>query len=95
VKLGAEWRRGGAGAGLDVDLVARQTRLSPFDQGTAGYGLLDLFGNLDPRLGGRLLHLELQIKNVLNTSYRDFLSRYKAFALNPGRNIVLRLGTEL
>ena len=51
VKLGAEWHRGGAGAGLDVDLVGRQTRLSPFDQGTAGYGLLDLFGNLDPRLG--------------------------------------------
>lgn len=95
VKLGAEWHRGGAGAGLDVDLVARQTRLSPFDQGTAGYGLLDLFGNLDPRLGGRVLHLEVQVKNALNTSYRDFLSRYKAFALNPGRNIVLRVGTDL
>jgi len=35
------------------------------------------------------------VKNVLNTSYRDFLSRYKTFALNPGRNIVLRVGTEL
>jgi iron complex outermembrane receptor protein len=95
VKLGAEWHRGAAGAGLDLDLVARQTRLSPFDQGTAGYGLLDLFGNLDPRLGGRVLHLEVQVKNALNTSYRDFLSRYKAFALNPGRNIVLRVGTNL
>ena len=94
VKLGAEWRRGGTGAGFDVDLMARQTRLSPFDQGTAGYGLLDLFGNLEPRLGGRPIRLELQVKNVLNTRYRDFLSRYKAFALNPGRNIVLRVGTE-
>jgi iron complex outermembrane recepter protein len=94
VKLGAEWHRGGAGAGFDVDLVARQTRLSPFDQGTAGYGLLDLFGNLEPHLGGRPLRLELQVKNVLDTRYRDFLSRYKAFALNPGRNIVLRVGTE-
>jgi iron complex outermembrane recepter protein len=94
VKLGAEWRRDGTCAGFDVDLVARQTRLSPFDRGTAGYGLLDLFGSLDPRLGGRLVHLQLQVKNVLDTPYRDYLSRYKAFALNPGRNIALRVGTE-
>jgi outer membrane receptor protein involved in Fe transport len=93
-KLGAEWRHGGAAAGLDLDLVARQTRLSPFDQGTAGYGLIDLFGNLEPRLGSRPLRLELQVRNVLDTRYRDFLSRYKAFALNPGRNILLRVGTE-
>jgi outer membrane receptor protein involved in Fe transport len=95
VKLGAEWRRGGAGAGVDVDLVARQTRLSPFDQGTAGFGLLDLFGSVEPRLGGRTVRVELQVRNALDTSYRDFLSRYKAFALNPGRNIVVRLGTDL
>ncbi|HMA41178.1 MAG TPA: TonB-dependent receptor [Gemmatimonadales bacterium] len=94
-KLGAEWHRGTGGAGVDVDLVARQTRLSPFDQGTAGYGLLDLFGSFEPRLGPRAFRVEVQVKNVLNTSYRDFLSRYKAFALNPGRNIVLRVGTEL
>ncbi|HMA43529.1 MAG TPA: TonB-dependent receptor [Gemmatimonadales bacterium] len=94
-KLGAEWHHGTGGAGLDVDLVARQTRLSSFDQGTAGYGLLDLFGSVRPRLGPRDFRLELQVKNALNTRYRDFLSRYKAFALNPGRNIVLRIGTEL
>ena len=94
-KLGAEWHHGTGGAGVDVDLVARQTRLSSFDQGTAGYGLLDLFGSFEPRLGPRAFRVEVQAKNVLNTSYRDFLSRYKAFALNPGRNIVLRVGTEL
>lgn len=93
--LGAEWHHGTGGAGVDVDLVARQTRLSPFDQGTAGYGLLDLFGSFAPRLGPRAFRVEVQVKNVLNTSYRDFLSRYKAFALNPGRNIVLRIGTDL
>jgi len=94
-KLGAEWHHGTGGAGVDVDLVARQTRLSSFDKGTAGYGLLDLFGSLEPRLGPRAFRVEVQVKNVLNTSYRDFLSRYKAFALNPGRNIVLRVGTDI
>lgn len=95
VKLGAEWHGRGAGAGFDVDLLARQTRLSSFDEGTAGYGLLDLFGSIQPRLGARAFRVEVQVRNALNTRYRDFLSRYKAFALNPGRNIVLRVGTEL
>jgi hypothetical protein len=94
-KLGAEWRGANANGGLDVDLVARQTRLSPFDLGTAGYGLLDLYGGLDRHLGPRPVRIELQVRNMLDTRYRDFLSRYKAFALNPGRNIVVRLSTEL
>jgi outer membrane receptor protein involved in Fe transport len=94
-KLGVEWRGANANGGLDVDLVARQTRLSPFDLGTAGYGLLDLYGSLDRHLGSRPVRIDLQVRNVLDTRYRDFLSRYKAFALNPGRNIVVRLSTEL
>ncbi|HET9710027.1 MAG TPA: TonB-dependent receptor [Gemmatimonadales bacterium] len=94
-KLGAEWRGVNANGGLDVDLIARQTRLSPFDLGTAGYGLLDLYGGLDRRFGSRPVRIELQLRNALNTRYRDFLSRYKAFALNPGRNVVVRLSTEL
>ena len=94
-KLGAEWRGANAHGGLDLDLVARQTRLSPFDLGTAGYGLLDLYGGVDRHLGSRLLRIELQVRNALDTGYRDFLSRYKAFALNPGRNVVVRLATEL
>jgi outer membrane receptor protein involved in Fe transport len=94
-KLSAEWRGASANGGLDVDLVARQTRLSPFDLGTAGYGLLDLYGGLDRHLGARPLRVELQVRNALDTRYRDFLSRYKAFGLNPGRNIVVRLATDL
>ena len=94
-KLGAGWRGPSANAGLDVDLVARQTRLSPFDLGTAGYGLLDLYGGFDLHVGARPLRVEGQVRNALDSRYRDFLSRYKAFALNPGRNIVIRLSTEL
>jgi outer membrane receptor protein involved in Fe transport len=94
-KLGAVWRGTSTTGGLDVDLVSRQTRLSPFDNGTAGYALLDLFGGTDHHFGSRLVRIELQVRNALDTRYRDFLSRYKAFALNPGRNIVVRVSTEL
>ena len=92
-QLGAEWREGGLDAGLDVDLVSRQTRLSPFDVPTAGYRLLDLYAGIEPHLGARAVRVQLQVHNALDTRYRDFLSRYKAFAWNPGRNIVLRLAT--
>ena len=94
-KLGAVWRGTSTTGGLDVDLVSRQTRLSPFDTGTAGYALLDLFGSTDHHFGSRPVRIELQVRNALDTRYRDFLSRYKAFALNPGRNIVVRVSTEL
>lgn len=92
-RLGAEWRDARFDAGLDVNLVARQTRLSPFDLPTAGYGLLDLYAGIEPRLGARAVRVQLQVRNALNTRYRDFLSRYKAFALNPGRDILVHLAT--
>jgi outer membrane receptor protein involved in Fe transport len=92
-KLGAEWREAGFEAGLDVDLVARQTRLSLFDLPTAGYGLVDCYAAIEPHLGARAVRVQLQVRNALDTRYRDFLSRYKAFALNPGRNVVLRVAT--
>ena len=34
---------------------------------------------------------KLAMRNVFNTSYRSFLSRYKEFALDPGRNLIIRL----
>ena len=37
--------------------------------------------------------IDLAARNVANRRYRDFLSRYKEFALNPGRNITLRVAT--
>jgi len=46
-------------------------------------------------IGGRPLRVSLRVDNVLDHAYRDFLSRYKTFALNPGRNISLRVGWDL
>jgi hypothetical protein len=45
-------------------------------------------------LGSRLVRLDLRVRNAGNVSYKDFMSRYKQFALNPGRNIVVRLGAD-
>jgi hypothetical protein len=37
--------------------------------------------------------VNLELRNALDESYRDFLNTYKAYALNPGRD--LRLTLEL
>ena len=95
---------GGSYAGFEAELVARQERLasdsipgSPavtVDVPTAGYALLHLEAGLARRLGGRLVRLDLRVRNATNTRYRDYLSRYKEFALDAGRNVVLRVVTE-
>lgn len=42
------------------------------------------------------VHWEFQvgIDNLLNTKYRDYLNRYRYFANEPGRNVVVRIKTN-
>ena len=89
---------------METELVARQTRLASdsipgqgfvtVDIPTAAYGLLHLAAGLERRLGGRQLRLDLRVRNATNARYRDYLNRYKEFALDAGRNLVLRVGSE-
>ncbi len=97
VALGAELHRAGMGwadrayAGAEVEVATRQTRLNPLDVPTGGYTLLNLSAGLTRPMLGRIGRVDLAVKNVANVSYRSFLSRYKEFALDPGRNVVLRV----
>lgn len=74
--------------------VWRQNRLSTFDIATESYNLLHGGGGLEKHIAGRPMRLELKVRNAANAAYRDFLSRYKEFALNPGRDVVVRLGMD-
>ena len=88
--LGAELHSARAYAGVEVEGFTRQTRLNPLDVPTDGYALLNLSaGYVGPCLG-RTCHVDIAVRNATNVSYRSFLSRYKAFALDPGRNLVIR-----
>jgi iron complex outermembrane receptor protein len=80
-----------ARVGAEVDLVAKQNRPSPLDEAPAGYILLNLETGIERSFAGRALRADLRVGNILDKQYRDLLSRYKAFALEPGRNISLRL----
>lgn len=76
-----------------VQAVARQRRLGPFDTKPNGYRIFNLGTGFGQLIGGRLVNLDLRAHNALNNDYTDFLSRYKTFAFEQGRNIVLRIST--
>ncbi len=77
--------------GAEIEVATRQTRLNPLDIPTGGYTLLNLSAGFERPLAGRACHVDLTVRNATNVSYRSFLSRYKEFALDPGRNVVLRI----
>jgi iron complex outermembrane receptor protein len=97
---GAEYRfttssLGDAFVAGEVENVIRQKRPNDFDVVTAGYTLLNFDLGFHSRLLGRDTRIDLGIRNAANRKYRDFMSRYKEFALEPGRNIMLRLSTGM
>ncbi len=59
---------------------------------TAGYGLLHFeTGATGWSIAGRRLDVSLSVNNALDTRYRDYLSRYRLFVNDAGRDVVLRL----
>jgi len=78
---------------VDVDAYDRARRINPLDIPTPGYALLNVDGGADVRLFGRVMRLDIAMRNVLNQRYRSFLSRYKGFAFDPGRNLIVRLSS--
>lgn len=72
----------------------RQTRIDPRDVAPPGYSLWQLGAGGTLLVGARVLVLDLAVRNVFDTRYRSFMSRYKEFADGPGRAVVLRVTTD-
>ena len=70
---------------------ARQTDLDPEDFAPPGYTLVHLGAGAVIPLGARTLAVDLQLRNAFDKAYANFLSRYKTYALDPGRNFILRV----
>ncbi len=73
---------------------ARQTDLDPEDFAPDGYTLVHLGAGVVVPVGERAVALDLQLRNALDQEYASFLSRYKTYALDPGRNFMVRLSAE-
>lgn len=88
------WKMSGIYATMQYGYVAQQNR---FPQGIdiidppAAYGLLDLNAGFETAIGKQPFRLSMSINNLLNTSYRDYLSNLRYFTLEPGFNFIVRL----
>lgn len=93
-ETGKLWKLADVFANVQYSYVARQNR---FPEGMdyaappAAYRLVDVNLGCVIRAGTHTLRWSLSIYNVFNTSYRDYLSRFRYYSLDPGRNIMLRL----
>jgi iron complex outermembrane receptor protein len=78
----------------ELTLVRKQTHVPDgvdYAPPPEGYVLLGLRYDVDLHVGGTPLQVGLAIHNLLNTRYRDYLSRWRYFIDEPGRTVVLRL----
>jgi outer membrane receptor protein involved in Fe transport len=76
--------------GGDVEINATQTRLNPLDYGTSGYTLVNFDLSFEHMTRSMPAKYDVLVRNAFNTSYHDFLSRYKTFASGPGLNVILK-----
>ena len=76
-------------------LVRRQTRVQPgaFEAlaPPPGYALAEIRVGAEIAVFGQPATLSLGIQNVFDVRYRDYLSRFRTFADEPGRNAVVRM----
>lgn len=97
-QLGVRWepdhpiaRRMDSHVGFRVEHVARQTRLDPADLATGAYTLAHAEAGVRLAAGERHVALDIAVRNLFDETYRDFMSRFKAYADAPGRNVTVRL----
>jgi len=92
-RVGLGWAEH-AHAGLDVEINSKQTRRTTFDFETDSYTLLGLEAGMARRLGSRPFRFDVRVRNLTDKAYKSYLSRYKSFALDPGRNVLIRISAE-
>lgn len=78
---------------LSGESNARQTRLDPEDYAPAGYTLGHVGAGTTVPAGRATFAIDLQLRNLFDEAYAGFLSRYKTYALDPGRNLVIQVST--
>lgn len=79
---------------LGAEHNTKQTRLDPEDTAPDAYTLASVSAGAKLRVGVQTLRVDLQVRNLFDVSYRAFLSRYKAYADDPGRNVSVRVGFD-
>lgn len=79
---------------ISLELVAEQTRYpegADYAPPPPGYGLLHVEAGAQVTIGGTPVTVTLGVRNLLDKTYRDYLSRFRYYAANPGRNMIVRM----
>lgn len=72
-------------------IVAPQDKVDPYETKTDGYTLFYLGLGFDFVMSKTITSVDFSVDNLFDTKYVDHLSRYKSYAMNPGRSINLKL----
>ena len=85
--IGVRYDTPGVFAGAAMRWAAEQDRLGDFEQITDGYGVFDLDAGIRFIRAARSHTITLRLDNVLDTEYRQHLSRIKDIMPEPGRGL--------
>jgi iron complex outermembrane receptor protein len=84
---------------IGMTAVREQTRVPEgtiYALPTDGYQLIHAeLGATSLNVWGRHVDATLEVQNLFDATYRDYLSRYKLFVDDPGRDVVFRLRIPL
>lgn len=72
-------------------IVSPQSKVDPLETATDGYVLFKAGLGFDFVLSKSIASVDFSVDNLADTKYVDHLSRYKSYALNPGRSFNLKL----
>ncbi|HEX2449613.1 MAG TPA: TonB-dependent receptor [Gemmatimonadales bacterium] len=81
---------------------AKQTRLDPSEAAffgesgyqSEGYTIVNFGAGFGVPVGSTSIRLDLSLRNAFDKQFTNFLSRYKTYALDPGRNLTIRATTD-
>jgi iron complex outermembrane receptor protein len=68
-----------------------QNNVDPLETATNGYTLFYTGLGFDMVLAKTIASVDFSVDNLLDTKYVDHLSRYKSYAMNPGRSVNLKI----
>lgn len=76
--------------------VAKQTREPDFDLAPAppAYMLWNLGAQTSFKMGKDKLNVGLQVTNLFNEAYKDYMNRFRYFSHELGRNVMVKLNYE-
>ena len=76
---------------VSAKIVYTQNNVDPLETTDPGYTLFNLGLGFDIIFSKSIASVDFSIENLFDTKYVDHLSRFKSFAMNPGRSINLKV----